>query len=763
MPLHSFGSAVRRLLILVLLTWPATALAVSPVLWSVETAEGFELGTTEGVSILPDGEVILAPALRSLKVPPLIEAPEPFLWSQAIDSKGTLYLGGGSGGHIYRVPRAAAGSLYYSSGDLAVHAMAIGPSDVLYAATSPNGRILKITGEGKGQVLYEPDDRYIWALQVNGDGQLYAATGEHGVIYKITGRGKAEVFFDSNDSHVVSLALDREGRLLAGTDGHGLLYRIGPAGGATVLHDSSLREIKSIAVDRDGVIYAAAVGVGAAEGRSPRSRQQSEAAAQQGQPGAPLPPRVPLPGTAPTLTTTVTVTADANGAATLHDETPPRSEVYRIGHDGAVSTIWSSPTEVIYALAIDRDNRVLLGSGEPGRIRVLSGPNRSAVLARLKESQVTSLVIGSEGSGGRVYAASSNTGRAYMLDDAAGESGIYLSQTRDAGIISRWGQIAWRARLPVGSVVELATRSGNSGSPDSTWSAWSDSYVTPAGSPIASPPARFLQWRARLTRPRGAESPALQAVSTSYVQSNLPPAIESVTVRPPGVVRQRLPYLPEIDPTDLAFTGIDVNPDDPPRADQSAIVPDKEVYVRGMRAIVWTAGDPNDDRLSYTLSFRGEGEKAWKPLARGLREAYFAFDSMQLPDGLYQVRVEASDDRSNPADRALSAMLDSETFTVDNTPPSVRVTARRSDKKKGSGFTVEASATDGLGPIARAEYSIDARRFMPITPGDGVSDSTSESYLIRIDSPGPGEHIVIVKVTDLLGNIGAGKAIFTAD
>ena len=111
MPLHSFGSAVRRLLILVLLTWPATALAVSPVLWSVETAEGFELGTTEGVAILPDGEVILAPALRSLKVPPLTEAPEPFLWSQAIDSKGTLYLGGGSGGHIYRVPRAGAGSL----------------------------------------------------------------------------------------------------------------------------------------------------------------------------------------------------------------------------------------------------------------------------------------------------------------------------------------------------------------------------------------------------------------------------------------------------------------------------------------------------------------------------------------------------------------------------------------------------------------------------------------------------------------------------
>ncbi|MCZ6696706.1 MAG: hypothetical protein O7A63_09240 [Acidobacteria bacterium] len=758
MPLQFVGSAVRRLLIPLLLAWPGTALAVAPVLWSVETAEAFDLGTTEGVAVAPDGEVILAPALSTLKVPPLTEAPEPFLWSQAIDSKGTLYLGGGSGGHIYRVPRAAAGSLYYSSGDLAVHAMTIGPSDVLYVATSPNGRILEITGEGKGQVLYEPDDRYIWALQANGDGQLYAATGEHGVIYRITGRGKAEVFFDSDDAHVVSLALDREGRLLAGTDGNGLLYRIGPGGDATVLHDSSLREIKSIAIDRDGVIYA--VGVGAADDPSPRPQRGSLAAAPEGQPGTPVPSPVPLPGGMPTLTATVTVQADANGAATPRGEAAPRSEVYRIGQDGSVSTIWSSPTEVIYALAIDRDGRVLVGSGEPGRIRVLSGPNRSTVLARLKESQVTSLVIGP---GRRIYAASSNTGRAYMLDEGTSESGIYLSQPRDAGTVSRWGRISWRARQPAGSGIEMTTRSGNSRAPDATWSEWSTPYPNPAGGPIMSPPGRFLQWRARLTRPRGGESPALQSVSTIYVQSNLPPAIESVTVRPPGVVRQRQPYLSEVDPTDLAFTGIDVDPDNPPRPDQPAIVPDKEIYVRGMRAIVWVAEDPNDDRLSYSLSFRGEGEKAWKPLARGLRETYFAFDSMQMPDGLYEVSVEASDGRSNPAEQALSVTLDSEPFTIDNTPPLVQVTSRRSEKKKGSGFTVEVIATDGVGPIARAEYSLDARRFVPLVPRDGVSDSTSESYRFRLESPGPGEHIVIVKVLDLLGNIGAGKAVFTAD
>ena len=186
MPLRSLGPAARGLLLLILIATPAPALAVTPVLWTVETPADLDRGKTDGVAISPDGDLVLAPSLKLLKIPPLIEAPEPFLWSQAVDSKGTLYLGGGSGGHVYRIPRASAGSLYFETGDMAVHALAVGGSDVLYAATSPNGRILEITGEGKGQVYYDPDERYIWALQPNSRGDLYAATGEHGVIYRIT-------------------------------------------------------------------------------------------------------------------------------------------------------------------------------------------------------------------------------------------------------------------------------------------------------------------------------------------------------------------------------------------------------------------------------------------------------------------------------------------------------------------------------------------------------------------------------------------------
>ena len=751
------ASRSRALLVtLALLAFPASVFAVAPILWTLETYEDFEKGKPDGAAVAPGGELVLAPALRPVKVSPLEQASEPFLWSQAVDAKGTLYVGGGNGGKIYRVPKGAAGSLYYETGDLAVHALAVDRNDVLYAATSPQGKIYRITGEAKGEIYYQPEDRYIWALALGPKGDLYAATGEHGIVYRVPAKGKADVFFDSEEFHVVSLAFDQGGNLLAGTDGKGLLYRIAPDGKATVLYDSRLRELNAVLVDPKGVIYAAAIGQ---EGELPPPPQpQSPAPERETTPPSSrrVPPPVVIPGLESGSTATVTVTASAAGAAPMPPGSLPKSEVYRIDADGTVTTIWSSQSEMVLSLALDPSGKPLAGTGEPGRVRVLVGSQQSTLVAKLPESQVTSLV---SGQGQQMFAASSNVGRVYVLDPSMSETGTYFSPTCDAQTLSKWGRISWRASVPAGARIEVATRSGNSSVPDSTWSDWSPAYVSPKGSAVSSPSARFLQWRAKLARPGGGTSPALQAVSVAYLQSNLPPALKRISIEPPGIVHGPLPYAAEPEPQDLAFTGIRVNPDTGALTSRPSQVPEKRIYARGMRALDWDAEDPNGDALVFDLSWRGEGESVWKPLAKGLRDSYFAFDSTQLPDGLYKVRVDASDAPSNPLSQARTASQVSDPFLVDNTPPAVQVTARRS----GKDVAIEASATDTIGPIARAEYSIDAARFVPVAPADGVSDSRAETYSIGAGSLRPGEHTVIVKVIDLLGNTGAGKATFTSD
>jgi hypothetical protein len=750
--------AARGLLIAALAALPGRALAVSPTLWTVETFEDFDKGRPEGVAISASGDLTLAPELRALKVPPMEERSEPFLWSEAVDSRGTLYVGGGNGGRIYRIPRGAAGSLYYETGDLAVHAMAIDRSDTLYAATSPQGKIYRITGEGKGEVYYQPEDRYIWALAISPKGELFAATGERGIVYRVPSKGKGEIYFDSDEFHIVSLAFDSSGALLAGSDGKGLLYRITGPGKATVLYDSPLREINAVAVDAKGAIYAAAIGAeGEAAPQTPPQPQATPVQAVQAQPqtGAPLPPPVPIPGVE--AGATVTVTASASGPAP-GGGTSARSEMYRVDPDGTVATIWSSQTEVIYSLLIDAAGRPVVGSGEPGRIRILTGPQQSTLLAKLPESQVTALALGA---GQQMFAAASNVGRVYALDATSSEAGSYLSAPHDAGTAARWGRISWRATLPGGTRVELSTRSGNSGVPDATWSDWSAAYPAPDGSSVSSPAGRFLQWRARLLRAGGGASPALKAVSIAYVQSNLAPIVSRVTVAPPGVVRERMPFVPETDPDEMAFTAIRVNPDGTAASRPQAPLPEKKVYVRGLRAVDWEADDPNGDQLSYDLWFRAEDETAWKPLARGVGESYFAFDSMQLPDGLYRVRVDATDAPSNPAAMAKTASLSSDPFLVDNTPPVVQVTARKSAKGVPAGIDVAVS--DTVGPIALAQYSVDAARWIALQPADGVNDSKSETYSATLERLSAGEHTVIVKATDLLGNVGAGKVTFSSE
>ena len=57
------------------------------------------------------------------------------------------------------------------------------------------------------------------------------------------------------------------------------------------------------------------------------------------------------------------------------------------------------------------------------------------------------------------------------------------------------------------------------------------------GSPITSPKARYLQWRAVLTG-KG-DGPVLTSVTAAYLQRNLRPQVRSITIHPPGIVFQK--------------------------------------------------------------------------------------------------------------------------------------------------------------------------------------------------------------------------------
>jgi len=98
--------------------------------------------------------------------------------------------------------------------------------------------------------------------------------------------------------------------------------------------------------------------------------------------------------------------------------------------------------------------------------------------------------------------------------------------------------------------------------------------------------------------------------------------------------------------------------------------PGKKVFRKGFRTISWRAHDDNGDSLRYTVSFRRKGSSNWLRLRENLEETSLNFDTSQLPDGTYEIRLSATDGIDNP-ENPLSDAKEGVEFQVDNTPPSI--------------------------------------------------------------------------------------------
>src|SRR5262249_4950314 len=133
---------------------------------------------------------------------------------------------------------------------------------------------------------------------------------------------------------------------------------------------------------------------------------------------------------------------------------------------------------------------VFVGTNNKGRIYSVA-PNRAQTLLIQSPEDQTSTIISA---GNQIYATSSNLGRLYRIGRENVTEGTYTSSVRDTRFAGQWGAVNWRGA----GNVEIQTRTGNTETPDSTWSEWSGSYRNASGDQITSPRARFIQWRATL-------------------------------------------------------------------------------------------------------------------------------------------------------------------------------------------------------------------------------------------------------------------------
>ena len=654
--------------------------------WRINTYEEFLKGTAHGVAVRSDGRMELAPKLSLLA-----DADASYLWSLRSDPKGVLYAAGGSPAKVFRIDGAGKPVTVFESSDLSAQAIAFDAQGNLYVGTSPDGKVYRVSSSGEKSVFFEPKTKYIWDLAVSSDGTLYVATGDKGQIFAVTPGGKGELFYSSEEAHIRVLAFDPSGNLIAGTEPSGRILRVSrPSGNHNekgnrqdksaaaegfVLYETPKREITALTVASDGTIYASAIG------ERPRNP-------------TPAPNMViATPQSTTTITPGQTGASSQSAAQSVFVAFPPllTSSIYRISPAGAPDELWSSREDVVYALGLAADGRLLAGTGNSGALLAIDARGVFAQLAKSGSAQITGI---SRGKDGKVFVCTANPGKVFSVGPEFEAEGTYESHSFDAQIFSQWGSLEWWSpRTADGNTktresqprVEFFARSGNTEDPGKEWSRWYGPY-THSGTAVEIPSARFAQWKAVIHG--GQPGDGVDWASLAYLPHNVAPVIDGIALQEPGVRANATTLLSSGQPAN-------VNLKMPPAQNNSAVIitqsgtpprfepPPQGIQQKGYASVLWSAHDDNDDDLRYAVYYRGENEEDWKLLKDKLEQKFYSWDTTSFADGAYYLKIVATDSPSNAPATALTAERISERFEVDNTPPVIEHLEATNNEARG--------------------------------------------------------------------------------
>jgi len=648
---------------------------------------------------------------------------------------GAVYVGTSPNGDIFKYKNGKTRRIYPCLGEGADEFAAdangldiehIANKHIFKMATDAEGRLLAaVSGEvcellcydGKDfEVIYEPNKAeasYIFSIALDGNGDIYLGTGPHGMIYKLDRKShKAELVYDSEDKNIMSLAV-RDGFIFAGSDTRGLIYKIDSRTKAVgVLYDSEQNEISDIAFDRQGNLYAAATSY-----KSIKAQMKTDGIPKPAMPGKPelLPTPLPLPGggNKGRVLKIANSKNDESAArqsplASMDRKTPPgeASYVYKIDGQGFVTEVFSEAA-VFFTLGIDNGN-ILLGTGNKAQLYRIDADTETETLAYEdpNASQITGIsIIGDE-----AYLCTANPPKLIRMSSSFAKAGEFVSPLIDASQPARWGKLQIDATIPEKTGVMLSARSGNvKDANDETFSDWTKPVRIEGPAELDIPLGRFCQYKLIFSGD-SADTPIVREVAAAYMIPNLRPKVTKV---------------------------------------EAGAIDKKEN--KGLINISFAAEDKNNDALTYKIDFRKVGREGWIELEDELTETGFVWDGRTVEDGIYEIRVTASDVGANTEQTGLAGTRISEPVIVDNTSPEIRKIKR---DVSGSSFTIELEAVDALSVIGNVSYTLDSNENWKSTlPKDSIYDTMDEVFTITLSELSPGEHVLAVKISDVEANV----------
>jgi hypothetical protein len=658
------------------------ARAVGTRTFELRSIEELSGGDLAGVSVGSDGIVRAGWTLGSATLP---DGAGSTATCALVLPDGAILVGTGpaAGGKVVRIANDRA-TLFADTKESAVSSLAVDKNGRVYAATTSN-KIYRVS-QDKADVFATLDGvESVFAIAFDGSGALFAAAGTEGRVMRIDPSGRSSIYFKTDDPFVVSLAVGAGGVVYAGTSGKGLLYRITGPGRATVLYDFLGEDVHAIAIGPNQAVWAIVnEGAAATTTDATESAPARRGSGGRAQPGPSVAPRAK----------------------------PGKGSLWRFDPQGRPERLMHHDEFHYVSLAVDERGTPYVGTGSEGRVYSVDDAHVVSLMGDTNERQISAI-----GFAGRSrFVLGSDPAVFHRVVAVGGADSVWTSKSLDAGLRARFGRLTWNG---LGSV-EVSTRTGDTQTPDVTWSPWSQPIVT--GGATTSPAGRFVQVRARLRDPAA----SISDVSLAFVTENLRAVVTEVMAKSKGPSRE-------------TKEGVVQSGGDPPKHESVVHV-------------AWKVDNPDGDELRYRVQFRREGGPRWIDATTPdevLTKPELDWDTASLSEGRYRIRVEASDEISNPLGDATHHALESAPVLVDNTPPVFK-------SMTAQGHRLRAEVADGMGPISRVDVAVDGRtEWRPLAAADGIFDSADEVVDADIGPllpTGAGPHVVDVRVYDVAGN-----------
>jgi hypothetical protein len=715
-----------------------------PNIWKQTTRSDFMTGKMTNVAATTSDLLIIAGSLRQL-----CNLDDTIAWCAVPDDKGNLYVGTGHRGIIYKVTSDGNTSIFYDSPELEINSLVIDESGNLYAGTSPNGIIYKITPEGTASCLYDAEEKYILNLVMDSKGCLYAATGDKCKVYKIASDGKVNVVLNTPEAHTICLAVDKEDNLYVGTALNGIIYKVTPEGVVSVYYDAPEESITALAVDLKGTLYAG---------------------------------------------------------------TSPKGVIYKIAPGITPKVVYDKAGQGITAIAIDNMDNIYAANST--YVFKILPDDTICTLANDRDVQFISVAL----SGNQLFATTGNMAEVYVAQISGILKATYESSSHDCGTVSKWGIIEWTADIPSGAEVQVQTRTGNVAQPDSTWSSWSPVYSRP-GEKIVSPPGRYIQYLLTIKPGTDGATPKIKDVSIVYLPQNQPPRVnftspqggekwagkktikwsgsdpdkdtliyelfysadggatwqpinekikstppqpgEELGVEEPSEDNDSFEKEPSTEPEELESTNsfnaeeaitdlveeLEKHPEIPQEVKDQIIANATNMATTSIQI----AEHSSKEKLNTSNQQQGKSSN------NATKQTSYTWDTSQVKDGIYILKIIASDRISNPTE-ALTAEAVSEPVVVCNKPPKITAFKKAITIQADNSARIEGVAYQELVGIAGVQYRVDpSEDWIAAAATDGIFDSTFEPFTITTEPLQKGIHYIEIKAIDQAGNASTTK------